>query len=301
MSVPILGFSWTDPSILLFAGALVLIWFSISRMQRRWPGRKPEKSAADEAFPAERFGDPASHSPPRGLNDWEVGMHETARELEGRLTSKMGLLEQLIREADRAANRLETALRAMEQLRGTQAAGVVLPLGTRPCEADDASRQNPATSARPLPSKTPAQTLTKDGPLTQEDGQSASSLHLPAQYPSVHDGTEKSETGGFGDTEKDVKTCETGKSAMETALGQRNEQNGAGPGQQACLLPQDAGDAASSAAQRHRFQDVTTLSDYGYPPGEISARTGIPIGEVELILSLRKARQFPQSGPTASE
>lgn len=300
MSVPILGFSWTDPSILLFAGALVLIWFSISRMQRRWPGRKRGESAADEAFPAERLGDSASRSPPRSLSDWEVSMHETARELEGRLTSKMGLLEQLIREADRAANRLETALRAMEQLRGTQAAGVVLPLGTRPCEADDASRQNPATSARPLPSQTPAQAQLKEGAVTPEGGQSASSLHPPAQYPPAHNGSERSEFDENGDIGKSGKTCQEGETTLEATLGQRNERHGAGPGQQASFAPLDGGDPASSAAPRHRFHDVITLSDYGYPPGEISARTGIPIGEVELILSLRKARQFPEGGPTAA-
>lgn len=300
MSVPILGFSWTDPSILLFAGALVLIWFSISRMQRRWPGRKRGKSGADEAFPAEHLGDSASRSPPRSLSDWEVSMHETARELEGRLTSKMGLLEQLIREADRAANRLETALRAMEQLRGTQAAGVVLPLGTRPGEADDASRQSPATSAWPLPSQAAAQAQLKEGAVTPDDGQSASSLYLADHYPSAHHGSERNEVHENGDTGKSGKTCQEGETTLEATLGQRTEQNEAALGQQASFAPQDGGDPASSAAQRHRFQDVITLSDYGYPPGEISARTGIPIGEVELILSLRKARQFPEGGSAAA-
>jgi hypothetical protein len=44
--------------------------------------------------------------------EWEVQMHEMAREMTGQLTSKMAALEHLIREADRAAARLEAALGA---------------------------------------------------------------------------------------------------------------------------------------------------------------------------------------------
>ena len=41
---------------------------------------------------------------------WEVQMHETARDLSGQLDSKMSALGHLIAEADRAAARLEAAL-----------------------------------------------------------------------------------------------------------------------------------------------------------------------------------------------
>lgn len=41
---------------------------------------------------------------------WEVQMHETARDLSGQLDTKMSALSHLIREADRAAGRLEAAL-----------------------------------------------------------------------------------------------------------------------------------------------------------------------------------------------
>jgi hypothetical protein len=39
-----------------------------------------------------------------------------------------------------------------------------------------------------------------------------------------------------------------------------------------------------------RYQEIYTLADYGYPPPEIARRVGSPIGEVELILSLRDRR-----------
>ena len=49
---------------------------------------------------------------PAPMIQWEVQMHETARELSGQLDTKLGLLQQLIREADRVAARLEAALAA---------------------------------------------------------------------------------------------------------------------------------------------------------------------------------------------
>jgi len=47
---------------------------------------------------------------PDEVTRWEVQMHETARKLSAQLDSKMGALQVLIAEADRAAARLETAL-----------------------------------------------------------------------------------------------------------------------------------------------------------------------------------------------
>ena len=49
--------------------------------------------------------------PPEAMN-WEVDMHQTARDLSAQLDSKMSALGHLIREADRASARLETALEA---------------------------------------------------------------------------------------------------------------------------------------------------------------------------------------------
>ncbi len=40
-----------------------------------------------------------------------------------------------------------------------------------------------------------------------------------------------------------------------------------------------------------RYQEIYILADYGYPPSEIAQRVGNPVGEVELILSLRDSRQ----------
>lgn len=115
---------WTDPSVWLVLAALVLIWFSISRSLRRRGGGTSSKNDDDvqldrqaSVSSAQRLSDTASQ--------WEVRLHELARDLEGKLNSKLGLLEQLIREADRAAARLETALRTADQIRKTQMAGIL--------------------------------------------------------------------------------------------------------------------------------------------------------------------------------
>ena len=116
---------------------------------------------------------------------WEVEMHELARELSGRLDSKMGALEQLIRDADRAAARLEAALRAT------------------------------AVQARPSDEAPPSS-------------------------------------------------------------------------QAEALLPGRAGPSAQ--AEPGRYDEIYLLADYGHPASEIAQRVGLPIGEIELILSLRKRR-----------
>ncbi len=56
--------------------------------------------------------DPRGHHAPEEVARWEVGMHETARELSGQLESRMSALLHLVREADRAAARLEAAMAA---------------------------------------------------------------------------------------------------------------------------------------------------------------------------------------------
>jgi len=54
-----------------------------------------------------------THPPgaPREYEQWEVAMHELARDLSSQLDSKIRVLELLIREANQAAGRLETAVK----------------------------------------------------------------------------------------------------------------------------------------------------------------------------------------------
>lgn len=73
-------------------------------------GRDAESSRATPKLdPRPREYDP---NKPDDVGRWEVHMHETARELAAMLDSKMAALQQLIREADRASERLKAILSA---------------------------------------------------------------------------------------------------------------------------------------------------------------------------------------------
>ncbi len=98
------------PSLVaLFALAFTigwLLWRShryLARQDNAWsPPTRPARRAP--------HGDAPQRSAPDDLVRWEVEMHDTARELSGQLESRMSALAHLIREADRAAARLEAAL-----------------------------------------------------------------------------------------------------------------------------------------------------------------------------------------------
>lgn len=146
---------------------------------------------------------------PEDMLRWEVSMHETARDLSAQLDSKLGLLQHLIREADRAAARLEAALAA----------------------TDDSSHETLPID-HPVHSPLPADSH----PRNQADALRAAGQH-----------------------------------SSESKAPQPD------PSQ-----PESPGDT--------RYQEIYLLADYGYPPAEIAARLGNPVGEIELILSLRKKR-----------
>jgi hypothetical protein len=172
--------TWICMAVLLVVSGLLLL-----RTQRYFAR---QARAGAPSIPTEPQRSTAAERGASSLGDagrWEVHMHDLARELSGRLDSKMGALEHLIRDADRAATRLEAALRAE------------------------------ASATRP-----------------REEGQA---------------------------------------------------------GQARGLMPERSDDAVPTA-QPGRYDEIYLLSDYGHPAAEIAHRVGLPIGEVELILSLRKQR-----------
>jgi hypothetical protein len=48
--------------------------------------------------------------------------------------------------------------------------------------------------------------------------------------------------------------------------------------------------AVDGPSSDHRYDEIYVLADYGHNAAEIAQRLGSPIGEVELILSLRSKR-----------
>jgi hypothetical protein len=170
-----------DPSFWVVAGASVIAGLLLLRSTRYYARQKQEPPQGPRPSPAAPRS-PADESP--ALENWEVRMHDTARELSAQLDSKLCALQALVAEADRAAARLEAALAKTDE---------------------PAPRMN----------------------------QQARSL-----------------------------------------------QQGEPP-------PREAAAAAGTAARPRRYEEIYTLADYGYEPAEIARRVNTPVGEVELILSLR--------------
>jgi hypothetical protein len=196
-----------DDSTYLLLGAMALVIFiMLARVQRYY--RRPR--AKQPTWPSPRRETSEEPSPrmegPGAMVKWEVEMHETARTLSAQLNSKMGALEQLIRDADRAAARLEAALTAAGDGVATPAAG----------GANDERLSETVDNPPQLP------------PASQAEGlRSAATVDAPA---------------------------------------------------------------ASHPPAERRYEEIYTLADYGLPASEIAQRVGSPVGEIELILSLRGKR-----------
>jgi hypothetical protein len=195
--------SLNDPStlclILLAVTAVFLLLRTrgqLARQQQRW---------ATEATKPRAYGDLRNtDASPGGLPDdlarWEVEMHETARQLSAQLDAKLSLLQALIAEAERAAERLEDAL---------DRAHPTLPPGSQAESLRPAAEQ-----ARNLP---------------QGGAAAATESHLSASDDEPPQATERA----------------------------------------------------------RRREEIYRLADYGFDTAEIARRVGSPVGEVELILSLR--------------
>ena len=174
---------FSDPSSLVMAAVVITAGLLLLRSNRYFARQKRGQAMGIDL---QRPGSPTTSSNPEASGDmaqWEVHMHETARELTAQLDSKLSLLRALVAEADCAAARLEAALAAHQAV--TPAAELVIP----------------PSAARETPAGVP-----------------------------------------------------------------------------------------SSAPRPRNNDEIYTLADYGYEPAEIARRSGTPIGEVELILSLRPER-----------
>jgi hypothetical protein len=195
-------------TVICLAALVVIIGFVLMRTQRS-VSRQTRDSSGRLSSPRPEREQPDHHlQAPTDVLRWEVSMHETARDLTAQLDSKLGLLQQLIREADRAAARLEKALQA----------------------ADDRREDAPVGHFAELPA-----TTVQSRPVSQAE-------------------------------------------ALRSAGSGAEDPKPAG-------REQPAGRSADV-----RYQEIYLLADYGYPAAEIAQRLGSPVGEIELILSLRGKR-----------
>lgn len=176
--------TWAFLAVLLAVSGLLLF-----RTQRHFARQAHTPRSEDR--PPNLSREP-SEPAPTWMERWEVEMHQLARELSARLDSKMSALQHLTRDADRAAARLEAALKATGASARTNQAEGLLPGRTAPPAPDPGETASRSTARRLTPS---------------------------------------------------------------------------------------------------RYDEIYLMADYGHPSSEIAARLGLPIGEVDLILSLRKGRR----------
>ncbi len=218
-----------------FLGAvLVVVVLMLLRSQRSLSRRSSQAPSLAPA-PRKEASRPPLHSGAQATAaNWEVQMHEVARELSAQLDSKMGLLEQLIREADRAASRLETALAA----NGREAPSAASTRGAAPVAAgrDPPAVLSPVASLPCVESSPAAPPSPSSLPANQAEGLKGAGRPEVPPVPRLED------------------------------------------------------PAARGPAKDRRYEEIYTLADYGYPPAEIAQRVGTPVGEVQLILGLRKQR-----------
>jgi len=212
-------------ALALLAAVVGMMLFRVQRYYARHPTSRPSFGASSRAEHSSRTGaSPPTHQQgvAREMIEWEVQMHDLVREMSGQLNSKMSALEHLIREADRAAARLEAARAA--------ASGVESPA--------------PAPIL-PQPAHSPDHVPASAGP--QDDSRRPTSQ---------------------ADALKPVIAADQVSAADRT----------------------DEEPSAGRPSRQRRHEEIYTLADYGYDAAEIAQRVGTPVGEIELILSLRDKR-----------
>ncbi|HUT11336.1 MAG TPA: hypothetical protein VMY42_12625 [Thermoguttaceae bacterium] len=101
--------SGTVTVVVLGMLALVIGWLLL-RSHRYFSRQRRDRSTIVRTTRLVRQSAGHNLDAPAEVLGWEVEMHETARALAGELDSKMGALQALIAQADRAAARLEAAL-----------------------------------------------------------------------------------------------------------------------------------------------------------------------------------------------
>jgi hypothetical protein len=219
----------TDPRtfclFLLVGAAVFLLLRTRGQLARQRRAAKGDEAAGYAEMPK-------AASLPDGLPDdlaqWQVNMHETARQLSAQLDAKLSLLQSLLADVDRAAERLESAL---------DRAHPTLPPGSQ------------AESLRPAA------------------GHARDMRLVPAS-----------------DSFNPEPTAKARLSGMPPGFDASSPDS-----EDAYLSAADAEPPRTTDRSRRR-EEVYGLADYGFAAAEIARRVGMPMGEVELMLSLRDSK-----------
>lgn len=224
----------TTQIILLIAGGIVLMLLMMRLTRKRHQMSRQQHASDRSRERPDPRGDAVLQTPPRGNPEVErlyVDLQEFAREVEGRLDTKITYLRQLILEADRAGQNLE---RLLEDRARDDSGGKAAP------PADSASRDSSPASPSP-----------------QDDA----------------------------GVEEEATTQE------EEVLGQRLDVTVGDDDDRPAL---DAGAGETEASAPDPAERVWSLHEAGQTPATIAEQTGLPEGEVELIINLRQSAKRPE-------
>jgi len=104
-----------DSSTILALFGILLLYITFKRFGSR-RANSSHSAVPQSLADAKSKGHPLDA--PVAVTRWEVSMHDTARDLMGRLDSKIVIVEQLVREANEVATRLESLVVQIEKANG---------------------------------------------------------------------------------------------------------------------------------------------------------------------------------------
>jgi hypothetical protein len=211
------------------------------------------------------------------VSRWEIDMHELSRELSGKLDSKMTLLQTLIAEGQRVADRLDHSLdrfvRATSSLQESSSR-----LSDPPSSGGKSAGGEKANVSDQTPnSGTPEDRARSELDFSRELGEfDRLASTLREEVDSSWKLPEVPEKGSHG-----VSSRQGG----DASAGEKHP----------AIDPSEAGKAApskgkaSGETRKDLHDHIYMLADYGFSLPEIASRAGRPAGEVELVLSLRQS------------
>jgi len=223
-------------SNVLLCGLVLVIAVLMLRAQRHLGRRQNTVVRRPVRASSKRPVSPAPTGTPEQLQRWEVELYELARELTGRIDSKMSALQALIQAADERIQRLEATITDRTSLAATTG----LPsqqVSSRSPRADEDTIRNHILSSR----------------------------------------IDKTADGSAGNVPRavDAGSAHTQADALAAAR---------------MSMPDKAAPLAPKPAAQRDHRQIYALADAGVPMSAIAAQVGSPVGEVELVLSLRNSR-----------
>jgi len=238
------------------------------------------------------------------LARWEVRMHELVRDLQGQLDTKIALVAELVAEAERASRKLEELL---QQTGGfcRQSSGNLPP----PAEA---RRLCPSIPTEENGLSPPASGLASPRGVSpgacQEEHELQRREHLYLQK-NFSQGSARGLAGSLSEPKASATVGDGGPSGLAPSAPTAALQLSLSPGSQSACddngraspreelpparPPGKSWGKTASPEPPSRFAAVLRLHDLGLSEVEIARQTGLPAGEVELILRLH---QFPHGG-----